>query len=43
MPILAQSSPGERIRFELTTIEQSQRALRKRAGDLEMIRRLRTE
>jgi antagonist of KipI len=43
MPILAQSSPGERIRFELTTIEQSQRALRKRAGDLEMIRRLGTE
>jgi antagonist of KipI len=34
LPILAQRSPGERIRFQLVTIEQSQRALRRRSSDL---------
>jgi urea carboxylase len=38
LPILAQRSPGEIIRFQLVTIEQSQRALRRRASDLHTIR-----
>jgi biotin-dependent carboxylase-like uncharacterized protein len=38
LPILAQRSPGETVQFELVTIEQSQRALRKRASDLRTIR-----
>ena len=40
LPILAQRSPGESIRFELITIEQSQRALRRRASDLHTISQL---
>jgi antagonist of KipI len=40
LPILAQRSPGETIRFELITIEQSQRALRRRASDLRTISQL---
>jgi antagonist of KipI len=42
LPILAQRSPGETIRFELITIEQSQRALRRRAADLHTISQLAT-
>jgi antagonist of KipI len=38
LPILAQRSPGEAVRFELITIEQSQRALKRRASDLNTIR-----
>jgi antagonist of KipI len=34
LPILAQRSPGEAVRFQLVTIEQSQRALKRRASDL---------
>jgi antagonist of KipI len=34
LPILAQRSPGETVRFQLVTIEQSQRALKHRASDL---------
>ena len=33
LPILAQRSPGEIVRFQLVTIEQSQRALKRRASD----------
>ena len=40
LPIIAQRSPGETIRFELITIEQSQRALRRRASDLNTINQL---
>ena len=40
MPILAQRSPGESVRFELITIEQSQRALKRRASDQKTIRSL---
>ena len=40
LPIIAQRSPGETIRFELITIEQSQRALRRRAADLQTISQL---
>ena len=40
LPILAQRQPGETVRFELITIEQSQRAARKRAADLQTIRHL---
>jgi urea carboxylase len=40
LPILAQRSPGETIRFELVTIEQSQRAQRRRASDLHTISQL---
>ena len=40
LPIIAQRSPGETIRFELITIEQSQRALRRRASDLHTISQL---
>jgi allophanate hydrolase subunit 2 len=38
LPILAQRSPGEIVRFQLVTIEQSQRALRRSASDLQTIR-----
>ncbi|HEY8850823.1 MAG TPA: biotin-dependent carboxyltransferase family protein, partial [Gemmatimonadaceae bacterium] len=34
LPILAQRSPGGLVRFQLVTIEQSQRALKHRASDL---------
>lgn len=37
LPILAQRSPGESIRFQMTTIELSQRALKRRASDLQII------
>src|ERR1700687_162501 len=37
MPILAQRSPGEVVRFQLVTIEESQRALKRRASDLHTI------
>jgi allophanate hydrolase subunit 2 len=40
LPIIAQRASGETIRFELITIEESQRALRRRAADAEAIRRL---
>jgi antagonist of KipI len=40
LPIIAQRSPGDAIRFELITIEQSQRALRRRASDLQAISQL---
>lgn len=40
LPIVAQRTSGETIRFELTTIEESQRALRRRAADIEAIRLL---
>ncbi len=40
LPIIAQRSPGETIRFELITIEQSRRALKRRAADLHTIRQL---
>ena len=40
LPILAQRSPGDTIRFELITIEQSQRALKRRASDLHTIGQL---
>jgi biotin-dependent carboxylase-like uncharacterized protein len=40
LPILAQRSPGDTIRFELITIEQSQRALKRRASDLQTISQL---
>jgi len=34
LPILAQKNPGERIRFEQTTVESAQRALRRSAASL---------
>jgi antagonist of KipI len=40
LPILAQRRPGDTVRFELITIEQSQRALRRRLSDLNGITRL---
>ena len=40
LPILAQRRPGEAIRFQLITIEQSQRALRRRAADMHTISQL---
>jgi allophanate hydrolase subunit 2 len=40
LPILAQRRPGEAIRFQLITIEQSQRALRRRASDTYTISQL---
>ena len=40
LPIIAQRRPGETIRFELITIEQSQRALKRRAADLHTISKL---
>jgi antagonist of KipI len=40
LPILAQCEPGDTVRFELVTIEQSQRATRRRVSDLHTIRQL---
>jgi antagonist of KipI len=40
LPILAQRRPGESIRFELITLEQSHRALRRRRSELDTIRQL---
>ncbi|MEX2109896.1 MAG: biotin-dependent carboxyltransferase family protein [Gemmatimonadaceae bacterium] len=40
LPILAQCQPGDIVRFELITIEQSQRATRRRVSDLHTIRQL---
>jgi biotin-dependent carboxylase-like uncharacterized protein len=40
LPILAQRRPGETIRFERTSIEQSQRALKRRRSDLQTISQL---
>jgi len=42
LPIIAQRRPGETIRFELVTIEQSQRSLRRRAADMHAISQLAT-
>lgn len=38
MPVLAQRTPGEKVRFERITIEQSQRALKQRAAARHTIR-----
>lgn len=40
LPTIAQRLPGEPIRFELITIEQSQRLLKRRASDLHTISQL---
>jgi antagonist of KipI len=40
LSIMAQRQPGDTVRFELFTIEQSQRAARRRASDLQTIRSL---
>ena len=40
LPTIAQRSPGESIRFELITIEQSQRLLKRRASNLHTISQL---
>jgi antagonist of KipI len=40
IPILAQRCPGASVRFEVITIEQSQRALKRRASDQKTIRSL---
>jgi urea carboxylase len=40
LPLMAQRQPGDTVRFELITIEQSQRAARRRASDLQTIRSL---
>ena len=40
MPIVAQRRPGETLRFEIVTSEQSQKAFRRRAGDLNTIAQL---
>lgn len=37
LPILAQRRPGESIRFQLVTIDQSQRALKRRLSDIHAI------
>jgi antagonist of KipI len=42
LPILAQRRPGDEVRFELITIEQSQRMLKRRAADLHTIGQLAT-
>ena len=42
LPILAQRRPGDTVRFELITIEQSQRALKRRAAGLNTIGQLAT-
>ena len=42
LPILAQRRPGDAVRFELITIEHSQRALKRRAADLHTISQLAT-
>jgi len=40
LPIVAQRRPGETLRFELVTTEQTQKALRRRASDLTTIAQL---
>ena len=40
LPIVAQRTPGETLRFEIVSTEQSQKALRRRASDLETIAQL---
>ena len=40
LPIIAQRRPGETLRFEIVTIEQSQKAFRRRATDLNAIAQL---
>ena len=40
LPIVAQRRPGEILRFELVTTEQTQKALRRRASDLSAIAQL---
>jgi biotin-dependent carboxylase-like uncharacterized protein len=40
LPIVAQRRPGETLRFEIVTSEQSQKAFRRRAGDLSSIAQL---
>jgi antagonist of KipI len=40
LPILAQRRPGESIRFQLITIEQSQRALKRRTSNVHTISQL---
>jgi len=40
LPLMSQRQPGDSVRFELFTIEQSQRAARRRASDLQTIRSL---
>jgi biotin-dependent carboxylase-like uncharacterized protein len=42
LPILAQRRPGDEVRFDLITIEQSQRMLKRRAADLHTIGQLAT-
>jgi biotin-dependent carboxylase-like uncharacterized protein len=42
LPILAQRRPGETIRFELVSAEQSQRALKRRVSDISTISELAT-
>ncbi|HJQ11459.1 MAG TPA: biotin-dependent carboxyltransferase family protein [Gemmatimonadaceae bacterium] len=42
LPIIAQRRPGETVRFEVITVEQSQRAMRRRAADLNTIAQLAT-
>jgi allophanate hydrolase subunit 2 len=37
LPVMAQKAPGERVRFDLVTIGESQRALRRRAADLAVL------
>ena len=37
LPIIAQKAPGDRVQFDLVTIEESQRALRQRAADLALL------
>lgn len=40
LPILAQRRPGDRIRFERSSLDQSRRGLRRRHADLQSIRQL---
>jgi antagonist of KipI len=40
LPIVAQRRPGESLRFELASIEQTQKALRRRTNDLNTIAQL---
>lgn len=37
LPLIAQKAPGDRVRFDLVTIAESQRALRRRAADLALL------
>jgi allophanate hydrolase subunit 2 len=37
LPVIAQKAPGDRVRFDLITIEESQRALKRRAADLAVL------